>query len=71
MSNALPDNFAERLFLDRHVEPNPNCACRGCNPQAWWMVVCGVCGNKRCPHATHHDNACTNSNEPGQSGSIF
>ncbi len=30
------------------------------------MVVCGDCGNKRCPHAAHHDNKCTNSNEPNQ-----
>lgn len=32
------------------------------------MVVCDTCGNKRCPHAEHHDNPCTGSNEPGQPG---
>lgn len=26
------------------------------------MILCPDCGNKRCPKATHHDNACTNSN---------
>jgi hypothetical protein len=30
------------------------------------MVVCPVCGNKRCPKANDHRAACTNSNEPGQ-----
>ncbi len=28
------------------------------------MIVCQICGNKRCPHATDHRNACTGSNEP-------
>lgn len=35
------------------------------------MVVCRTCGNKRCPHAEHHNNACTGSNEPGQTGSSY
>lgn len=70
-SDVKSFGFAESLFLSRNVEPNPNCACRACNPQAWWMVVCSICGNKRCPHATHHDHACTNSNATGQPGSGF
>ncbi len=35
------------------------------------MVVCVKCGNKRCPHATSHENACTDSNKPGQPGSDY
>ena len=35
------------------------------------MILCPECGNKRCPKATHHDNACTGSNEPGQVGSVY
>lgn len=35
------------------------------------MVLCRECGNKRCPHATDHRNACTRSNEPGQHGSVY
>jgi hypothetical protein len=35
------------------------------------MVVCPVCGNKRCPRANWHGNECTGSNEPGQPGSAF
>ena len=47
------------------------CGCRLCNPDAWWMVLCAKCGNKRCPHATNHNLECTNSNAPGQVGSIY
>ncbi len=55
------------------------CSCRTCASRrvaaegetVWWMVVCSICGNKRCPHAAHHDNACTGSNEPGQPGSDY
>lgn len=35
------------------------------------MFLCPSCGNKRCPKATDHRLACTNSNEPGQKGSIY
>jgi hypothetical protein len=30
------------------------------------MVVCAICGNKRCPHAWDHRYQCDGSNEPGQ-----
>jgi len=32
------------------------------------MVVCDLCGNKRCPHAADHRYKCTESNEPNQIG---
>ncbi len=35
------------------------------------MVLCPVCGNKRCPHATDHALTCTASNLPGQPGSRY
>lgn len=35
------------------------------------FIVCPVCGNKRCPKATWHEQACTNSNQTGQVGSIY
>ena len=35
------------------------------------MILCPQCGNKRCPHATNHEYACTNSNQPGQPGSRY
>ena len=36
-----------------------------------FMHLCPDCGNKRCPRATDHRNACTGSNEPGQAGSAY
>ena len=41
------------------------------NPTLTKMIVCFYCGNKRCPRATHHDNACTNSNAVDQPGSRY
>ena len=35
------------------------------------MILCPMCGNKRCPHATDHRHVCTGSNEPGQPGSAY
>lgn len=35
------------------------------------MILCPICGNKRCPHATDHNLECTNSNAPGQKGSRY
>ena len=52
----------------------PDCWCRTCRPitlRDMRFVVCPECGNKRCPHANDHRNACTGSNEPGQEGSAY
>lgn len=68
--------------LDRHdaaraapSEPVSACQCEACDPPPplgrQRMYLCETCGNKRCPHATDHRNACTNSNEPGQHGSSY
>lgn len=35
------------------------------------MILCPTCGCKRCPKASDHDLACTDSNEPGQPGSVY
>lgn len=66
------------------VQPGPaRCECHACiaehdlrGPGGWplamtQMVVCPTCGNKRCPHATDHRNACTGSNDAGQRGSLY
>lgn len=53
------------------------CWCHTCNPIDWtkpetvFMRLCPECGNKRCPKATDHNNACTHSNDPGQIGSVY
>jgi hypothetical protein len=41
------------------------------NPAMRRMILCPQCGNKRCPRATSHDNACSGSNESGQDGSRY
>lgn len=51
------------------------CGCWRCveerEEMSFRMVLCPECGNKRCPKASNHDLACTNSNEPGQPGSVY
>ena len=52
----------------------PDCWCRTCRPVVlndMRFVVCPDCGNKRCPRANDHRNACTGSNEPGQEGGAY
>ncbi|HIB9048880.1 TPA: hypothetical protein ACWYGP_003544 [Raoultella planticola] len=65
----------------RALHPNPgnspvipDCWCRTCRPVTLGdmrFVVCPDCGNKRCPRANNHANACSGSNEPGQEGSAY
>ncbi|HBZ1127949.1 hypothetical protein [Klebsiella pneumoniae] len=55
-------------------EQKPGCWCRTCRPVTlndMRFVVCPDCGNKRCPRANDHRNACTGSNEPGQESSAY
>lgn len=72
------DAMAERERAERAGEPMAGCTCERCMPNGNPLsgdpvrfIVCAICGNKRCPHATDHRNACTNSNEPGQKGSSW
>lgn len=63
------DYQAERDALNE-----PTCWCLTCRPVTMTdmrFVVCPKCGNKRCPHANDHRNACTGSNESGQEGSAY
>lgn len=65
---------AEKIFAERDALNTPDCWCRTCRPVTvtdMRFVVCPDCGNKRCPHANDHRNACTGSNEPGQEGSAY
>lgn len=53
------------------------CTCHACwpihaaDPPSVFMRLCPNCGNKRCPKASHHDHACTGSNDAGQPGSVY
>ena len=52
-------------------EPCWCATCRPVTPSDMRMVTCPQCGNKRCPRANDHRNACTGSNEPGRPGSAY
>jgi hypothetical protein len=70
---ALPDDVDDMTSI--------LCFCRKClagkkTKDGWpltstMFIACSTCGNKRCPHATDHTLDCTNSNEPGQPGSVY
>lgn len=65
---------AKKILAERDALNSPGCWCRICRPITLTdmrFVVCPECGNKRCPHANDHRNACTGSNEPGQEGSAY
>ena len=51
------------------------CGCHKCtrerNEWVTRMILCPECGNKRCPRASDHTLYCTQSNEPGQRGSVY
>jgi hypothetical protein len=52
----------------------PDCSCLKCKPNEFPNLrfnVCPKCGNKRCPHASDHNYECTNSNDVGQTGSVY
>ena len=65
---------AGKIQAERDALNEPTCWCHTCRPVTvadMRFVVCPECGNKRCPHANDHRNACTGSNEPGQQGSAY
>ena len=69
-----PEQVRELLAAAPKLPQVDGCWCQTCRPitlDDMRMVLCPECGNKRCPRATHHDNACTGSNEPGQPGSSW
>lgn len=69
---AMLQSFGNSEQLNSPVIPD--CSCGTCRPVTFTdsrFVVCSECGNKRCPHANDHQNACTGSNEPGQEGSAY
>jgi len=35
------------------------------------MILCPLCGHRRCPKATYHGNDCTGSDDPHQEGSRY
>ncbi|MBT7005044.1 MAG: hypothetical protein HOA06_10065 [Chloroflexi bacterium] len=73
--------YGTRIVFHDKVLPLPwemqrcDCCCVTCHDAKpvhhQRMIVCPVCGNKRCPKANNHDYTCTNSNRSGQAGSAY
>lgn len=69
--------------MKRHVSEDPlaelaaieQCWCHVCakvlDAEIQFMILCPICGCKRCPHATNHQHRCTGSNTSGQIGSVY
>ena len=81
LSASIRERGGDELL---NLTVQPRCTCRRCIKDhdlrdtslflplsSTRMILCTECGNKRCPHASDHPNACTRSNEPGQAGSLF
>lgn len=72
--SAMPRATLKSLLQAGNSPVIPDCWCRTCRPVVlndMRFVVCPDCGNKRCPRANNHRNACAGSNEPGQEGSAY
>jgi hypothetical protein len=71
----LPPNvFADQVLRLFGVSGSLPCGCLKCSPNVFPNLrfnVCPICGNKRCPHASDHNYECTNSNDVGQTGSVY
>lgn len=65
------------VFCRHCMDVGKDCDCHACRRlrpltlSDIRMVLCPICGNKRCPKANDHLNSCTGSNEPGQPGSAY
>jgi rRNA maturation endonuclease Nob1 len=71
-------NLEHEQAKDNIVKPDVSgslpCRCLKCSPNVFPNMrfnVCPICGNKRCPHASDHNYECTNSNDVGQTGSVY
>ena len=86
MDNDSPARTGEPLALQSNdllgAGSEAICTCHACVRAAdirWnglrldfaMLIVCADCGNKRCPKANDHRNACTGSNATGQAGSAY
>jgi len=62
-------------FLKGLPKGGKDCDCWQCvsdrKEHSTHMILCDICGNKRCPHASNHRLDCTHSNATGQNGSVY
>lgn len=60
-----------REWDEKNLPDNLDLITRYMQSRSYRYIVCDICGNKRCPHATDHELECTGSNDPGQPGSVY
>lgn len=65
--------FRDRIepLLEADLKDIPIGQKRDAMRYATMMILCPICGNKRCPHASDHRMECAGGNDPGQNGSIY
>lgn len=80
--SVSPETFSDNFdLIFGNKVANVQCGCYNCmnkikDARGWPLtmstfIVCPECGSKRCPRATDHNLACTDSNDPGQPGSRY
>ena len=71
LPNGIRDPSAIRRCCFKHEEKDLQAQ----QHNNWFFyrlfIVCGTCGNKRCPKASDCSLECTGSNASGQVGSVF
>lgn len=80
VTTAASNTIAAAEMEEPEDTGDTGCWCHSCNRDrkifgipysSTRMILCPNCGNKRCPHANDHRNACTGSNNLGQPGSAY
>ena len=80
--SVSPETFSDNFdLIFGNKVAKTQCGCYNCmnkikDARGWPLtmstfIVCPECGSKRCPRATDHNLACTDSNDPGQPGSRY
>ncbi len=71
----MGENMLDKWWRSAASQEGAACRCLRCIDERdefnTRFTACPDCGNKRCPKASDHRLACTQSNEPGQLGSRY
>ena len=62
---GVADGYDMALQQVEAYEKRLKCGCQSCVPNEYpnmRMVLCGKCGDKRCPRAKDHNNLCDKEN---------
>ncbi|MGY6272734.1 hypothetical protein ACXIUT_23895 [Achromobacter denitrificans] len=70
---ALADFERRSALLEQAEGQMQGCNCATCRPHSveMRMILCSVCGDKRCPHAADHRNACAGESAREQGSEVI